>query len=702
MPPCQVEQPQRHSSELSSTAAMMNPLSQKKTSSSKTSKASSATAAASAATTNDSYLNTNVGVGRRSSNATANINTNSVGNNQSTMNFPGNFDPHHLGNDNSPMKMMCDADATAVAAGSSGGGGANADANAEQSSLFYRQLKQHQQQQQQQMMMMNNRNSNMVMMSSMAGVATDRRGSGSTSAMGMMSMLGSNDLNSHNQNNEASAMGGAGAFGGMMNQGSMSNNLSSNHMMGFGMSTAGMGAFQPNNNSSNAMSNSNAMMRMNFQSMNSGDGFNSQNFTMNRKPSFRQGNSTPEQEEEMLKMQLQMLQARRAAQQQQQQQQKQYIQGQQGHEQRDMEELRRLRQAGNASNESAGGIFVMNHNAADPLEQQGMMRNAVNTNMQFNSGVGMGSMMNRMGGGLGSMNMPMPFHHNRPIADDYLMLTQRHDALTNTMMGMSSSSNPTSQDRIELSSSRYQRGDNTMGSGFTGFDMGPGLELGEEMKGTSSAWDKFDDKTRSSGASGVVASSKDSKKKKRKKQKKKPADMPRRPLSAYNLFFSEERERILKELDDPDKAEKTFTEKTEEETAADKADESSEAEGKTTKKPQALLRPLLQSEMKRRPHRKTHGKISFRALAAMVGKRWKSLPGERKQYYQNLAKVDMVRQKAAMEAYYEKEAEKLVAETEKNDERKGNLKEEDDSPSSKKKQRSSASEAESKKAELIV
>ena len=349
-------------------------------------------------------------------------------------------------------------------------------------------------------------------------------------------------------------------------------------------------------------------------------------------------------------------------------------------------------------------------NATDPLEQQGMMRNSVNSNMQFNSGVGMGSMMNRMGGGLGSMNMPMPFHHNRPISDDYLMMTQRHDALTNTMMGMSSSSNPASHDRIELSSSRYQHlqnshsGDNTMGSGFSGFGMGPGLELGEEMKGTSSAWDKLDNKTRSSGASGVVTSSKDSEKKKRKKQKKKPADMPRRPLSAYNLFFSEERERILKELEDPDKTEETSSDKNKGETAADKADdESSGAEGKTTKKPQALLRPLLQSEMKRRPHRKTHGKISFRALAAMVGKRWKALPAERKQYYQKLAKEDMVRQKAAMEAYYEKEAEKLVAETEKKDARKGSLTEEDDSPSSnRKKRRISASKAESKKDELIV
>jgi hypothetical protein len=76
------------------------------------------------------------------------------------------------------------------------------------------------------------------------------------------------------------------------------------------------------------------------------------------------------------------------------------------------------------------------------------------------------------------------------------------------------------------------------------------------------------------------------------------------------------------------------------------------------KKPKALLRPLLPSEKKRRPHRKTHGKISFRQLAQMVGQRWKALPDEKRAYYQDLAKEDMARQKKAMEEYYLKQSEK--------------------------------------------
>lgn len=72
-------------------------------------------------------------------------------------------------------------------------------------------------------------------------------------------------------------------------------------------------------------------------------------------------------------------------------------------------------------------------------------------------------------------------------------------------------------------------------------------------------------------------------------------------------------------------------------------------------KPKALMRPLIPAEKKRRPHRKTHGKISFQELARMVGERWKSLPDDERKYYQDLAQEDMKRQKVAMEEYYAKQ-----------------------------------------------
>lgn len=137
--------------------------------------------------------------------------------------------------------------------------------------------------------------------------------------------------------------------------------------------------------------------------------------------------------------------------------------------------------------------------------------------------------------------------------------------------------------------------------------------------------------------------------KKKRTHKKKPADMPRRPLSAYNLFFSEERERILKEIDEKEGGGVKKEESTDVEGADDSKEDSSES------KPKALLRPMIPSQKKRRPHRKTHGKISFQQLARMVGERWKSLDDERREYYKELAREDMRRQKIAMEEYYAKQ-----------------------------------------------
>ena len=158
-----------------------------------------------------------------------------------------------------------------------------------------------------------------------------------------------------------------------------------------------------------------------------------------------------------------------------------------------------------------------------------------------------------------------------------------------------------------------------------------------------------------------VAAAPETPPKKKRPPRKKPKDMPRRPFSAYNLFFSEERVRILGELRTPPKEE-------------GKQDE--DGEGGDKKAPSfpfdsndddpnapcaALLKPLVKTEGTRRPHRKTHGKVSFRELAVQVGARWRALPPYERKYYQELADKDSLRHKIAMEKYKEKRRQEKQA-----------------------------------------
>jgi hypothetical protein len=170
------------------------------------------------------------------------------------------------------------------------------------------------------------------------------------------------------------------------------------------------------------------------------------------------------------------------------------------------------------------------------------------------------------------------------------------------------------------------------------------------------------------------------------KKGKRPADMPRRPLSAYNFFFSEERERVLAALPDPSgqnggddakkesedakkdetlmatnpAADSTDQVKKDEssETTTDEATKDSEAADKEDDKKQSNTERLLalrnSQRNVRRPHRKTHGKIGFKALAKLIGERWRALPAEKREYYTKLAETDLARYKEQMKEYHRK------------------------------------------------
>ena len=119
-----------------------------------------------------------------------------------------------------------------------------------------------------------------------------------------------------------------------------------------------------------------------------------------------------------------------------------------------------------------------------------------------------------------------------------------------------------------------------------------------------------------------------------KKLRKKPKDRPKRPLSAYNIFFKEERARILEKLPtatDDVKKEEDEGKEGEETAAVGEDDPKDKSSSKRTKRP--------------------HGKIGFESLAKVIGQRWQELSADQVEYYKKKAEVDMKRYKQEMEVY---------------------------------------------------
>jgi hypothetical protein len=116
--------------------------------------------------------------------------------------------------------------------------------------------------------------------------------------------------------------------------------------------------------------------------------------------------------------------------------------------------------------------------------------------------------------------------------------------------------------------------------------------------------------------------------------KKKPKDKPKRPLSAYNFFFKEEREKILKVVlaEDPEKVEN-------EKGSDDYLDD--DALGRL---------------------RKEGGKVSFEEMGKLIGQRWKNINPDRLTRYSELAAEDTERYKKEMQSYNGRQEAKMRSE----------------------------------------
>lgn len=143
-------------------------------------------------------------------------------------------------------------------------------------------------------------------------------------------------------------------------------------------------------------------------------------------------------------------------------------------------------------------------------------------------------------------------------------------------------------------------------------------------------------------------------KKKPSKKKSSPDDAPRRPLSAYNYFYIDEREKILQQ-----KQEEAGT--TRESTTSagpikiakcgKNCNDDYDIEISEPVKEMLERQKLPSNEGRRRPHRKRHGVVSFQELAKTIARRWRSLPADQIQYYRKIASFDLRRYQAQMFGY---------------------------------------------------
>ena len=138
---------------------------------------------------------------------------------------------------------------------------------------------------------------------------------------------------------------------------------------------------------------------------------------------------------------------------------------------------------------------------------------------------------------------------------------------------------------------------------------------------------------------------------------KKNKDKPKRPLSAYNIFFKDQRALMLagKSGDDSTGKNGKDDKGTEEAKAIKTEDDGPEDSSETTGTKDDGEGEKQSKKRKREPH----GKVSFETMAKTIGARWKEISPDELEKYKALAAEDMKRYKKEMDAFLLKQRQGL-------------------------------------------
>jgi hypothetical protein len=145
----------------------------------------------------------------------------------------------------------------------------------------------------------------------------------------------------------------------------------------------------------------------------------------------------------------------------------------------------------------------------------------------------------------------------------------------------------------------------------------------------------------------------DGPKKETRGRKKRARDMPKRPLSAYNLFFKQERQRIIKSqpVDRKESPVAGIGAKADDVAAPSVPTAVNEDQSGSA---YSIDNSALDSGPKRKDRAIPHRRIGFESLAKVIGKRWKSLSEDENALYQAEAAVELQTYRTQIEIYKEK------------------------------------------------